>query len=197
MDTFAYDAADAQAARRSWKSKRLPSLARIGYKPAGSFDPGRARPWTLPITVSWSAPCRPAESAQPSAISEDAARPGTECGEPASARVPTGRDQRQPRSGPSRLATQAQNIQDVDERPLRHHHAAWRDSGQYSGGRTTLQHSNAAPARRLSARTQLPAAAQITQFWSGCHGQVPYSPNHTERRLFARPVSVSPPPSVT
>lgn len=26
-------------------------------------------------------------------------------------------------------------------------------------------------------------AAQITQFWSGCHGQVPYSPNHTERRI--------------
>jgi hypothetical protein len=34
MDTFAYDAADAQAPRRPCRSKRLPPLARIGYKPA-------------------------------------------------------------------------------------------------------------------------------------------------------------------
>jgi hypothetical protein len=72
--------------------------------------------------------------------------------EPAPASMPTRRDQRMPWSGASRLATQAQSIQDVDERGRYATIMRSRpDSGQYSPGTAnTLEHSNPAPARRLS-----------------------------------------------
>jgi hypothetical protein len=87
--------------------------------------------------------------------------------EPAPASMPTRRDQRMPWSGASRLATQAQSIQDVDERGRYATIMRSRpDSGQYSiprGPQTRLSIQTRHPLVGCLSRTQLPAAAQIAR----------------------------------